>query len=67
MGDVYRARDSRLGREVAIKVLPPEAMADASRRVRDGEDRFVRDPEDVALLLRTPRRIWERWLDGGAR
>src|SRR4029077_12210301 len=34
MGEVYRARDSRLGREVAVKVLSPEFAADADRRKR---------------------------------
>ena len=34
MGEVYRARDTRLRRELAIKVLPPELAVDADRRQR---------------------------------
>src|SRR4029077_5425253 len=45
MGEVYRARDSKLGRDVAIKVLPPAFAADAARK-----DRFEREAQTLAAL-----------------
>ncbi|HYN05407.1 MAG TPA: serine/threonine-protein kinase, partial [Vicinamibacteria bacterium] len=45
MGEVYRATDSRLGREVAIKVLPAEVAQDPERLVR-----FEREAKLLASL-----------------
>jgi Tol biopolymer transport system component/predicted Ser/Thr protein kinase len=45
MGEVYRAHDSRLGRDVAIKVLPPLFAADADRLAR-----FEREAKALAAL-----------------
>jgi len=45
MGEVYQARDTRLDRTVAIKVLPPDVNADPERRAR-----FEREAKAVALL-----------------
>ncbi len=45
MGEVYRARDTRLGRDVAVKVLPPGFAADADRLRR-----FEREARTVGGL-----------------
>ena len=42
MGEVYRAKDTKLGRDVAIKVLPEEFL--------EGEDRKARFEQEARLL-----------------
>lgn len=45
MGEVYRARDTRLQREVALKVLPEPVASDPDRRAR-----FAREAQALAAL-----------------
>jgi len=45
MGEVYRAKDTRLGRDVAIKTLPKEMSADPARK-----QRFEREAKTISNL-----------------
>jgi hypothetical protein len=45
MGEVYRARDQKLGRDVAIKILPPAFTSDPERLAR-----FAREARVLAAL-----------------
>ena len=47
MGEVYRAKDTRLNRIVAIKVLPPH-LADSSEL----RERFEREARTIAIGFR---------------
>ncbi len=60
IGEVWRAPDTKLGREVAIKTLPEEFAKDAERIVR-----FEREAKlpaaSKAFCFNTGRALWRSW------
>ena len=62
MGEVYRARDTRLNRVVALKFLPAAATNDTERR-----ERFEREAQAVAASTTDGvQSLWIVSIDGGA-
>ena len=55
MGEVWRARDMKLGREVAIKTLPEEFAKDADRLAW-----FEREAKLRISDISSGRRLWQR-------
>ena len=59
MGEVYRARDAKLKREVAIKVLPADVSSDGERvsRFQREADRIARGPIKIEESLAIAKQI----------
>ena len=55
MGEVYKARDTRLDRTVAIKVLPEHVASDP-----DLKQRFEREAKTISSLNRAPAQMQPR-------
>jgi serine/threonine protein kinase len=55
MGEVYQARDTKLGREVALKLLPQDLARDAERM-----SRFRREAKVLASLPSPGSSAWKK-------
>src|SRR4030095_9896765 len=54
LGDVYRARDTRVGRTIALMMAPPDLVADPARRqqfLRDANAARTLNHPNIAMLF----------------
>jgi serine/threonine protein kinase len=62
MGEVYRATDTKLNREVALKILPAELALDADRHARFTREAqllaSLNHPNIAAIRIGTPRALF---------
>ena len=62
MGEVYRARDAKLGREIAIKVLAAATASDPDRRQRFEQEAraasALNHPNILTISVRSPVIHW---------
>jgi hypothetical protein len=59
MGEVYRARDTRLGRDVAVKVLPSTFSADPDRLQRFEQEAYFVPGNQIMAVAVTPGETFE--------
>jgi serine/threonine protein kinase len=60
MSEVYKARDTRLNRPVAIKVLPPDKVANADRRrrfIQEAQSASALNHPNIVLIQTSTRRM----------
>jgi eukaryotic-like serine/threonine-protein kinase len=72
MGEVYRARDTKLNRDVALKLLPPDLVNDAGRLRRfELEARAIAGLNHPAIVAiyelgqfgSQPSSAWSSWTE----
>ncbi len=60
MGQVYQATDTKLGRQVALKILPEAFAADPDRLARFQREAQVLASSEPSQPVRCKRGLWKR-------